>query len=255
MPRKPQAIARPAVAKSSADVKRRPESAAAMRDRAQRLLAGLQSNYPNAVCALDHRNAFELLIATILSAQCTDARVNLVTPELFRQFPTPALMAAASQQEIEALVKSTGFYRNKAKSILGASRLITERFAGSVPRTMEELLQLPGVARKTANVVLGTAYGMNEGVVVDTHVGRLSARMGLTRHADPVKIERDLMKLFEQRHWTQLSHLLIHHGRKVCTARKAMCENCPLSEDCPMRGVTIQKAAPQRKTNRDGGNR
>lgn len=252
MPRNAKASARPPVAKPVAAAKPRRETAAELRDRAQRLLAGLQSNYPNAVCALNHRNAFELLIATILSAQCTDARVNLVTPELFRRFPTPALMAAASQQQIETLVKSTGFYRNKAKSILGTSRLITERFAGNVPRTMDELLELPGVARKTANVVLGTAYGMNEGVVVDTHVGRLSSRMGLTNHADPVKIERDLMKLFDQHHWTELSHLLIHHGRKLCTARKAMCDDCPLSSDCPKRGVTTANK-PRSKTASSGG--
>ncbi len=252
MPRNAKAIARPAVAKPAAAAKPRRESAADTRARAQRLLAGLQTNYPNAVCALNHRNAFELLIATILSAQCTDARVNLVTPELFRRFPTPALMAAASQQQIETLVKSTGFYRNKAKSILGASSLITERFAGNVPRTMQDLLELPGVARKTANVVLGTAYGMNEGVVVDTHVGRLSSRMGLTNHADPVKIERDLMKLFDQQHWTELSHLLIHHGRKLCTARKAMCDDCLLSSDCPKRGITTA-TKPLSKTASSGG--
>lgn len=252
MARQAKPSARSGAAKLSMSAKPQRESAAGTRDRAQRLLVGLQSNYPNAVCALNHRNAFELLIATILSAQCTDARVNIVTPELFRRFPTPASMAAATQHDIETLVKSTGFYRNKAKSILGASRLITERFDGQVPRTMDELLELPGVARKTANVVLGTAYGMNEGVVVDTHVGRLSGRMGLTRHTDPVKIERDLMKLFDQQHWTELSHLLIHHGRKLCTARKAMCDMCPLSSDCPKRGVTTA-TKPRSETARDGG--
>ena len=197
----------------------------------------LQAAYPDAHCALKHANAFELLIATILSAQCTDARVNMVTPELFKKWPTPKAMAQAKQKEIETTIRSTGFYRNKAKSILGASQMIEKNFHGQVPDTMESLLQLPGVARKTANVVLGNVFKKNVGVVVDTHVSRLSNRMGLTRQTTPEKIEQDLMQLFPSRSWTLLSHLLIAHGRSCCTARKTACEQCPIRQQCPQIGV------------------
>ena len=196
------------------------------------LLARLAATYPNAECALVHRSPWELLVATILSAQTTDARVNLVTPELFRTFPTPAAMAEASLPALEELIRSTGFYRNKAKSISGAARRITEAFGGEVPRTMEELLTVPGAARKTANVVLGVAYGVGVGVVVDTHVDRLSHRLGLTTESDPKKIEQDLMRVIPQDRWIAFSHELIHHGRQVCVARKPRCAECPLETTC-----------------------
>lgn len=219
--------------------KARPASRKSTRqqEQAAEIYRRLLARYPDAHCALTHRNAFELLIATILSAQCTDARVNMVTPVLFGKYPTPAAMAAATPAELEAIIRSTGFYRNKAKSILGASKLIVERFGGEVPDTMEALLELPGVARKTANVVLGNAFGKNEGVVVDTHVARLSRRMGLTKHGDPVKIEQDLIALFPREAWAMLAHLLIFHGRQVCAARKPACEPCVLKDVCPRVGV------------------
>ena len=196
------------------------------------LLARLAAAYPNAECALVHRSPWELLVATILSAQTTDARVNLVTPELFRTFPTPAAMAEASLPALEELIRSTGFYRNKAKSIQGAARRITEAFGGEVPRTMEELLTVPGAARKTANVVLGVAYGVGVGVVVDTHVDRLSNRLGLTTESVPKKIEQDLMRVIPQDRWIAFSHELIHHGRRVCVARRPRCAECPLETTC-----------------------
>lgn len=205
-----------------------------------RLYALLQKNHPDAHCALNHQNAFELLVATILSAQCTDVRVNIVTPALFAKYPTPQKMAQASQDDIEALVRTTGFYRNKAKSILATSKKLCDQFDGQVPSNMEDLLSLAGVARKTANVVLGNAFGKNIGVVVDTHVGRLARRMGLTKHDDPVKVEKDLMALFPQDQWTMLSHLLIAHGRSFCQARKPQCSTCPLKQDCPQVGVTTK---------------
>lgn len=206
-------------------------------DRARKIYAILEEHYPDARCALTHHDAFELLVATILSAQCTDARVNLVTPSLFARYPGPAEMAKASLEELEGFIRSTGFYHNKAKSLLGSSRKIVEEFKGQVPATMEELLTLPGVARKTANVVLGNAFGKNEGVVVDTHVGRLAIRLGLTKESDPKKVEQDLIALFPRESWTMLAHLLIFHGRAVCTARKAMCERCPVAALCPKIGV------------------
>ena len=199
--------------------------------------------YPDAHCALIHKNAFQLLIATILSAQCTDARVNMVTPGLFRKYPTPKAFAQAPIGDIEEAIRSTGFYRNKAKSIQGASELIVSKFGGKVPDTMDELLELPGVARKTANVVLGNAFGKNEGVVVDTHVQRLSNRMGLTTKKEPVKIEPELMALFPRENWTMLPHLLIFHGRQVCAARKPACDRCSLLDVCPQKGVASVKKA------------
>jgi endonuclease III len=200
---------------------------------AEAIFARLRQAYPDARCALDHRNAFELLCATILSAQCTDARVNLVTPALFERYPTAFELAQADQAELEAIIRSTGFFRNKAKSLIGMARALVERHGGEVPRTMDELQVLPGVGRKTANVILGNAYGINEGVTVDTHVTRLSGLLGLTRHADPVKIEQDLMPLFPQDEWAMLSHLLIFHGRQICIARRPRCGECVLADLCP----------------------
>ena len=179
-----------------------------------------------------HSNAWELLIATILSAQTTDKRVNLVTPDLFLAFPTPQAMAAASLPELEELIHATGFFRAKAKSIQGAAKAINERFGGEVPRTLAELITVPGAARKTANVVLGVAYGLAEGVVVDTHVLRLSNRLGLTKHQDPKKIEKDLMRVIPRERWIAFSHELILHGRSICVARKPRCAECPLETTC-----------------------
>lgn len=201
-------------------------------ERIAKIITGLQKAYPGATCALVHRNAWELLVATILSAQCTDVRVNLVTPELFRRFPTPVTMAKASPPELEDLIRTTGFFRNKAKSISGAAIGVVERFAGKVPKTMDELLTLPGVARKTANVVLGTAYGIAVGVVVDTHVLRLSRRLELTLNTEPKKVEQDLVKIIPQDHWIAFSHELILHGRAVCIARKPRCIDCVIEKEC-----------------------
>ncbi len=201
-----------------------------------RLLAALHRLYDGADCALRHRNAFELLVATILSAQCTDERVNKVTPALFRRYPTPAKMARAPLNDLEELIRSTGFFRQKAKSLsVTAQRLATDH-RGEVPRTLEALLALRGVARKTANVVLGNAYGIASGVVVDTHVGRLSRRLGLTRHTDPVKIEKDLTKKIPTADWIWFSHALITHGRAHCLARRPRCGDCPLRALCPSAG-------------------
>lgn len=200
--------------------------------RVAEILERLQAAYPNAECALVHRNAWELLVATILSAQCTDARVNIVTPELFRKFPTPKAMSEASLPAIEEEIRSTGFYRNKAKSISGAAKRLVAEFGGKVPQTMDELLTIPGAARKTANVVLGVAFGIAEGIVVDTHVLRLSNRLGLTESTDPKKVEQDLMKIIPKDHWIQFSHELIHHGRKICIARKPRCVECSLETLC-----------------------
>ena len=200
--------------------------------RIEDLLRRLAAAYPKAECALRHRNAWELLVATILSAQCTDARVNLVTPELFRKFPTPAAFAAATLPAIEEEIRSTGFYHNKAKSISGAAKKVVGEFGGRVPETMAELLTLPGVARKTANVVLGVAFGKAEGVVVDTHVLRLSRRLGLTRAEEPKKVEQDLMRVIPRGRWIAFSHEMIHHGRQICVARKPRCVDCPLETLC-----------------------
>jgi endonuclease III len=196
------------------------------------ILNELAKTYPNVVCALNHRSAWELTVATILSAQCTDVRVNLVTPALFKAFPTPKAMASASLLELEELIRTTGFFRNKAKSIQGAARVVVGEFGGKVPQTMEELLQLPGVARKTANVVLGSWFKIAAGVVVDTHVMRLTRRLELTRETAPEKVERDMMKIIPQNHWIAFSHELIHHGRQVCVARKPRCADCTLEKLC-----------------------
>lgn len=210
-----------------------PTVPAAAAERMPQLLQRLHTAYPDAECALHHRNAFELLVATILSAQCTDERVNLVTPALFARFPTPEAMAGADREEIETLIHSTGFYRNKAKSIQTAAQRIVSVYGGVVPSTMDELLTLAGVARKTANVVLGVVFGIAEGVVVDTHVKRLSNRLGLTTNEAPEKIERDLQQITPQSEWINLSHLLIFHGRQVCDARKPLCAACCLNDLCP----------------------
>ncbi len=196
------------------------------------ILAKLDEAYPNATCELKHANAFQLLIATILSAQCTDVRVNQVTHELFKKYTTPEAFAYANPTELEKEIRPTGFFRNKTKSVMGASKAIVERFGGQVPHTMEELLTLQGVARKTANVVLGTAYGIACGIVVDTHVIRLSQRLDLTHNEDPKKIEQDLMAIIPQNKWIQFSHQLIWHGRRVCTARKPKCAECNLERLC-----------------------
>jgi endonuclease III len=201
--------------------------------RAPEILTRLMAAYPDASCALDYRNPFELLCATILSAQCTDARVNLVTPILFARYPTPEALARAKPAEVEAIVRPTGFFRNKTRSLIGMAQALVADFGGVVPQSMEELRKLPGVGRKTANVILGNAYGINDGITVDTHVTRLSRRLGLTRHDDAVKIEFDLMPLFPRDHWGLISHLLIFHGRQVCIARRPRCEICVLSDLCP----------------------
>ena len=202
-------------------------------ERAREIYDRLAEHYPDAKCALDYRTPYQLLVATILSAQCTDKRVNIVTPALFKRYRTPAAMADANPEELEEMIKSTGFYRNKTKSLVGMSKALVERHRGRVPEELDALVKLPGVGRKTANVVLGNAFDLNEGVVVDTHVARLSQRLGFTRHTDPVKIEQDLMRLFPTERWTMLAHLLIEHGRRICVARKPKCESCFLNDVCP----------------------
>jgi len=208
------------------------------KERAPRIFNRLRTKYPALTPALTHHNAWELMVATILAAQCTDARVNKVTPGLFARLPGPAEMAKASQEDVEDMVRSTGFFRNKAKNLIGAAKRIMEHFWGEVPRTMAELTTLPGVARKTANIVLSNSFGVHEGIAVDTHVTRLSYRLGFTDFDDPVKIERDLMPLFPCAQWGDVNHLLVYHGRDTCTARKPMCPGCALEDICPKRGVT-----------------
>ena len=202
-----------------------------------RILRLLRKQYPDAECALNYETPVQLLVATILSAQCTDERVNIVTAELFRRYPTAADLARAPLRSLEKLVKSAGFYRNKAKNIKGCCTALVERYDGEVPQDLEALVELSGVGRKTANVVLGTAFGLATGVVVDTHVSRISRRLGLTRQKDPVKIERDLIEHLPRKEWVMYSHRVIHHGRQVCKARKADCENCKLKDVCPRIGV------------------
>jgi endonuclease-3 len=201
-------------------------------ERVKDILNRLDERYPNVRCALHHNSAWELVIATILSAQCTDVMVNKVTPGLFQRYPTPQAMAAATPEELEPILRPTGFYRNKAKSVVGASRAIVENFGGQVPDEMDKLLTLPGVARKTANVVLGSWYGKAVGVVVDTHVHRISRRLELTKADDPKNIEQDLMKIIPQNRWIDYSHQIIHHGRALCIARRPKCAECPLENIC-----------------------
>jgi endonuclease-3 len=193
----------------------------------------LHQTYPDAHCALNHANAYQLLVATILSAQCTDARVNMVTPALFARYPSATALADADPAELEEMIRSTGFFRSKTKSLIGMARGVVERHGGEIPDEMDALTKLPGVGRKTANVILGNAFGKDVGVVVDTHVTRLSNRLGLTTEQDPVKIEQDLMKSFPREQWTLLSHLLIDHGRAICIARAPKCPICPLADICP----------------------
>jgi endonuclease-3 len=215
------------------------------KQRAIEILLRLKQQYPDAICSLNYETPVQLLVATILSAQCTDERVNLVTPELFRRFPDAAALAGAELAEIEALVRSTGFYRNKAKNIQGACRMIMSEFGGEIPQLMENLLKLPGVARKTANVVLANAFGINMGVTVDTHVKRLSYRLGLTKHTDPIRIERDLMKLLPQPDWENWSIRLIYHGRAVCKARTPFCDRCLLADLCPSANLAQKPLAAE----------
>ncbi|MFP5275649.1 MAG: endonuclease III [Acidobacteriota bacterium] len=207
-------------------------------ERVEAILKGLDEAYPDAVCALNHRTPWELLVATILSAQCTDARVNMVTPELFRRFPTPAAMAKAKIAELEELVRTTGFFRNKAKSIQGAAKKITEEFGGKVPQTLAELITVPGAARKTANVVLGVSFGKAEGVVVDTHVFRISRRLELAKGDTAQEVERELMAVLPQKRWISYSHQVIHHGRQVCVARSPKCDKCNLETLCRSKDKT-----------------
>jgi endonuclease-3 len=213
------------------------ESKQAKLNRNKKIIEGLQAAYPGAHCELNHSNPLELLIATILSAQCTDKRVNLVTPQLFKRYPSAAAYAGAPAAELEEATKTTGFFRNKTKSIKAACQALVQKHGGQVPRTMEELRELGGVGRKTANVVLGNAFNVNCGVVVDTHVGRLSMRLGLTREETPEKIEQVLMQLVPQDQWTVFSHLLIWHGRRRCYARNPDCPNCEIKNLCPRIGV------------------
>lgn len=214
----------------------------ALAQRTRQIIARLNRAYPDAHCALDHENPLQLLMATILSAQCTDERVNMVTPALFTRCRTSADFESIPQPELEGIIRSTGFYRAKARSIRGCAAALMADHQGEVPRTMEELHRLPGVGRKTANVVLGNAFNLSEGIVVDTHVGRLSRRMGLTRQNDPVKVESALVKIVPQKDWTLFSHLMIWHGRKRCSARKPDCAHCEIRNLCPARGVPRSRA-------------
>ena len=205
------------------------------------VLSRFRKQFPDAHCELDHETPFQLLIATILSAQCTDVRVNMVTPHLFKAYPTPKKLAAAAQSQVEEIIRSTGFYKAKAKNIIGCAQGLLDDHSGEVPRSIEELSALPGVGRKTANVVLGNCFNINEGVVVDTHVKRITGLLGLTKFTDPEKIEQDLMKQIPQDQWCEASHLIIFHGRRTCIARRPQCDLCTLADICPSRGKT-QKA-------------
>lgn len=209
------------------------ESKRSKTERAVRIYETLAATYPDAHCALQHQSAYQLAVATILSAQCTDERVNMVTPELFARYPTPEALAGARLEELEEIIRSTGFFRNKARNLVGMAEGVVERHGGELPRSIDELVALPGIGRKTANVILGNAFGINEGVVVDTHVKRLTTLMKLTSEKTPEKIEQDLMRLFPMERWTMLSHLLIFHGRQVCIARRPRCGECPVAPDCP----------------------
>ncbi|NOY30467.1 MAG: endonuclease III [Planctomycetes bacterium] len=214
-----------------------PNEGLATRRHAAKVLRRLKADYPEAPCALVHRSPFQLLIATILSAQCTDKRVNLVTKDLFRKYRTPADMASAPVRDLEKAVQSTGFYRNKAKNIKACSRGLMEHHRGKVPQDLDALVALAGVGRKTANVVLGTAFGLTTGVVVDTHVGRLSRRLGLTDQKDAVKVEQDLMRVLPKKEWIDFSHRMIYHGRSICSARRPVCDECSMKKFCPRIGV------------------
>ncbi len=210
-----------------------PESRKAAKERAAQVYELLLQEYPDATCALNHESPFELAVATILSARCTDVRVNKVTPELFRRYPDPRSLAEASREALEEVIRSTGFYRNKARSLVGMATVLNQEHGGEMPRNMKALSAMPGIGRKTANVILGNAFGIDEGVVVDTHVKRLSRRLGFTGETNPDKIEKDLMALFPVRVWTMLAHLLIYHGRQICPARRPRCHQCAVSHLCP----------------------
>lgn len=214
---------------------------------AQEVYARLKVMHPDAHCELIHSNPFELLIATILSAQCTDVRVNMVTPSLFKKYPTPQKMAKAKLEDMEEAIKSINFFRNKSKSLIGCAQMLIEKHDGEVPRTVDELAELPGVGRKTANVVLGNAFNINTGIVVDTHVKRTTLLLGLTKQTDPAKVEQDLMKLFPNEHWTEISHLLIFLGRRTCIARRPHCDLCNLKDVCPSKDKFLKapKKAPR----------
>jgi endonuclease-3 len=218
---------------------KRPKTAAERRERVAAILRGLDEMYPKASCALHHHNPWELLVATILSAQCTDKRVNEVTPGLFAKYPTPRDFAAVRPEVLANDIRSTGFFNNKSKSIVGAAKKVVNEFGGKVPRTMEEMLTIPGAARKTANVVLGTAFGIASGVVVDTHVQRISHRLDLTKETEPVKIEKDLMKIIPKEKWILFSHQIIHHGRALCVARNPKCAECMLNPLCYAADKTV----------------
>ena len=217
----------------------KPKGAAERKARLSKILIELDRLFPSATCALHHKDAWQLLVATILSAQCTDERVNKVTPALFEKYPTVQDFAGASQDELANDIRSTGFFNNKARSVIGAARKILDEYQGTVPKTIEQMLEVPGAARKTANVVLGTAYGIASGVVVDTHVQRIAARLDLTKHTDPVKIEPDLMKAVPQEKWILFSHQVIHFGRQICIARKPKCSICPLDPLCYAKDKTL----------------
>lgn len=215
---------------------------------ARNVLAALQKRYPHPRTHLDAQNAWELLVATVLAAQCTDARVNTVTPELFRRWPTPAALAEARQEDLESVIRSTGFFHSKAKNLLGAARRVRDVYAGQIPQSIEALVTIPGVARKTANVVLFGAYGINEGLAVDTHVKRIAYRLGLTDETDPVPIERDLMRLFPREEWGDVNHRMVWFGREVCDARKPLCDTCEMLSFCPRREPPkVAKPASRRK--------
>jgi endonuclease-3 len=217
----------------------KPKNAAERKARLTRIFQELDRLFPNATCALHHKNAWQLLVATILSAQCTDERVNKVTPDLFKKYPTMKDFANASQDELAQDIRSTGFFNNKARSLIGAARKIITDYKGQVPRSMDELLTVPGAARKTSNVVLGTAYGIASGVVVDTHVQRIAQRLDLTKNSDPAKIEQDLMKIIPQDRWVLFAHQVIHFGRQICIARKPRCASCPLDSICYAKDKTL----------------
>jgi len=240
-PKKKSSPAKSKVAKSAKKAKpaKTAQAAGTAPQRVAAILAKLDEAYGNATCELKHENAFQLLISTILSAQCTDVRVNQVAETLYKKYPDAKAFAYATPSELEQDIRPTGFFRNKTKSVMGASKAILEKFGGEVPRTMEEILTLPGVARKTGNVVLGTAYGIASGVVVDTHVLRLSNRLDLTRNEDPKKVEQDLMKIIPQEKWIQFSHQLIWHGRRVCQARKPKCHECNMESLCYAKDKTL----------------
>jgi endonuclease-3 len=235
MPATSKSIRKPAAKKQL-----RPQRGPLAPDRVSAILRALDEAYPSAVCALIHHSPWELLVATILSAQCTDARVNMVTPELFRRYPTPQAMSKATLPAIEKIIRSTGFFHNKAKSIQGAAKAVVERFGGQVPETLTELITIPGAARKTANVVLGVSFKKAEGVVVDTHVFRIAHRLGLAKGDTPQKVEQELMKVSPQDRWIDFSHQIIHHGRQVCIARKPKCDQCNLEQLCHSKDKTWQ---------------